>query len=232
MIIRLLSINIWDLPIPVPGGNRAARRQELLRQLQRLDADVVLIQEAFRTRFKRQLATALPHYRTDAFLEATRRHLLLPMDASGGLLTLSRWPIVSSRFVASRQFRGMKPDERVGRKGALWTEIQTPAGPLIVGNAHLYAGLGPRNGRVRAMQTRQLAHEVVPLDGRPLILGGDFNMAVEHEVTTRGPTGFEILATLGLREIADGTSRSPVDPGILSGPRSQPRPRAPNHLPR
>ena len=58
--IRLVSINIWDLPLPLPLAHRRLRRQRLLIQLSQLDADMFLIQEAFVPRFKQRVASAKP----------------------------------------------------------------------------------------------------------------------------------------------------------------------------
>src|SRR4051812_36014473 len=153
MKIRLVSINIWDLPIPLPGFARARRRHGLLEQLAALDADLVLIQEAFLPAFKLRLAGALATHQPDHYIEKRRRHLFLSMDASGGLATFSRFRLHSTRYGQFPLWRGMKPDERVGRKGCLWTEVETPAGALLIGNVHLYAGSAPRDARARSMQT-------------------------------------------------------------------------------
>src|SRR5204863_1837921 len=120
VLIRLLSINIWDLPVPLPGFARSRRRRDLLAHLPSADADLVLIQEAFLPAFKVQLASVLAGHTPDHYFERRRRHLLLPMDGSGGLATFSRLDLVSSTYFPFRFWRGMKPDERAGRKGCLW----------------------------------------------------------------------------------------------------------------
>src|ERR1043165_2457925 len=154
MNIRLLSINIWDLPVPLPGGGRRSRRQHLLESLSRTDADIVLIQEAFLPSFRPQLAAALEHHRPDHFFSGRRRAYLLPMDTSGGLTTFSRFPLVRSRYGAFRCWNGMKPDERIGRKGCLWTEYAVEGTRMLMGNAHLYAGTGAGPARARPFPVR------------------------------------------------------------------------------
>ena len=59
MVIRLLSINIWDLPVPLPGFERRSRRRLLLESLPGNDADLVLIQESFLPSFRPRLAEVL-----------------------------------------------------------------------------------------------------------------------------------------------------------------------------
>lgn len=205
MILRIVSINIWDLPVPVPGHRRRHRHRLLLERLPALGADIITIQEAFKPRFKRDIVRALPEYYADDLRLETRRHHGLRMDASGGLFTLARWPLTASRFQPTRRFRGMKFDERIGRKGCLWTEIATPAGALLLGNVHLYAGGSLRHARIRAQQAGQITAKVRRYNG-PTLLVGDFNMAIEAERAEREVTGFDVMAAEGFREIADGSS--------------------------
>src|SRR5690606_38655652 len=99
--LRLVSINIWDLPLPLPL-DRTRRRRRLLEQLAPLNADLVLVQEAFIPSFKRRLAAALPGFHADRYLPGQRLAGWLRMDASGGLFTLSRWPQESSHYLPFR----------------------------------------------------------------------------------------------------------------------------------
>jgi endonuclease/exonuclease/phosphatase family metal-dependent hydrolase len=206
MRIRVLSINIWDLPVPIPGFERARRRRDLLEQLPGTGADLVLIQEAFLPRFKPRIAEVLPDHQCDRFLDHRRRRLGLEMDGSGGLMTFSRFRLLDCRYVPFECWPGMKLDERIGKKGCLWVEVETPGGPVRIGNVHLYAGLGPTNAQVRAKQTRHLLDQLAEMEPMPTVLAGDFNMALELEQTRDGPNGFELLDRAGFTEIAAGAS--------------------------
>lgn len=203
--IRLVTINIWDLPIPLPGIARRKRRRRLLRALPALDADVVAIQEAFKPRFRHRIDAALPDLHAPDAHDATRRHRFIRLDTTGGLFTLARWPIRRLEFQPTRGFPGMKPDERVGKKGCLWTELDTPAGSVTIGNVHLYAGGTPVDGRVRTVQCRQIAERASSWPG-PIILAGDFNMALEYERADREVVGFDVMREAGFAEVADGRS--------------------------
>lgn len=204
--VRVVSVNIWDLPIRLPRTQRGARHRRLLAALPTLDADLLLIQEAFRPRLRRQLLQTLPHLHPDALARATRWFAFLHMDAAGGLLTLSRWPIHTTVYQPARRFRGMKPDERIGRKGCLWTHIVTPAGDLLVGNVHLYAGNTPLDAHVRAIQARDLLEHGQSRPEVPTVMAGDWNWDLEFEHSERGPTGYVEMVQAGFREVADGRS--------------------------
>lgn len=196
--VTLVSMNIWDLPVPLLRDDRKVRRRHLLEQLPALSADLVLIQEAFVPDFRSQLARVMTGYHVDHFVASDRRVGPLRIDGSGGLLTFSRWPIRWCTYRPSRRVRGMKPDERIGRKGCLWAELETPAGPLLVGNVHLYAGADLVSARIRAMQTRQLLRELDRSGTGPAILAGDFNMVAGAEPTGGRPSAFDRLHRAGL----------------------------------
>jgi endonuclease/exonuclease/phosphatase family metal-dependent hydrolase len=100
----------------------------------------------------------------------------------------------------------MKPDERIGRKGCLWTRIDTPAGSLLVGNVHLYAGNTPTDAHVRTIQTRDLLHHGQSTPDEPTVMAGDWNWDIDFEHSERGPTGYVEMVQAGFREVADGRS--------------------------
>jgi len=130
--------------------------------------------------------------------------VLLPMDGAGGLMTLSRWPILGTRYRPARRFHRMKPDERIGRKGSLWTLVATPEGEVLVGNVHLYAGNTPLDAHVRSIQTRDLLGHGESRPAIPTVLAGDWNWDIEFEHSERGATGHVELLQAGFREVADG----------------------------
>jgi len=214
MIIRLVTANIWDLPVALPVLRPRTRLRRLFAALPRLDADIVILQEAFRPKIRRRILRLLPDLHADARADSRRWAGPLLMDDAGGLLTLSRWPIRSTRYQPARRVLGGKPDERIGRKGCLWTTIATPAGDLLVGNVHLYAGDARRDAHTRAIQARHLVARGCSRPDVPTVLGGDFNWDLEFERSERGHTGIAEMLRAGFREVADnrGDGISTMDP--------------------
>jgi endonuclease/exonuclease/phosphatase family metal-dependent hydrolase len=84
--------------------------------------------------------------------------------------------------------------------------VHTPAGDLLVGNIHLYAGSSPLDAHVRAIQARDLLLHGELRQPLPTILAGDFNWDLDFEHSERGPTGYAIMLEAGFREIAQGRS--------------------------
>ena len=204
LTIRLLSLNIWDLPVTLPFTDRTHRLNDLLERLPAMNADIVLLQEVFRPAYSRQVAARLSGFHVDGYHAQRRRLGPLIMDAAGGLATFSRWPITHSAFIPAHRVAGMKPDEKIGRKGWMWTTLATPDGPVHLANVHLYAGTSPRDARVRTIQVRHMLR-TVPAPG-PIVIAGDFNMSVGYEFPAKGPTGFDLLDSAGFREVADGVT--------------------------
>ncbi len=175
---RVVTFNAWVLPVRVPSQQRQRRLRQLPQALAALDADVFVLQEMFDARARRRIVQALaPSYQTTPNATASRRSLgLLRMDETGGLLVLSRWPIIRHRFFPHPRRVGRKPDERIGRKGAMIFHVDTRSGPVTFLTLHLYAGTKPRDSRVRLAQLGPLL-EILEAEasGAPVVFAGDVN---------------------------------------------------------
>lgn len=176
--LRAAAFNAWALPVPIPSQQKRRRLKLLPEALAALDADIIVLQEMFDVRARRRLLRELcPPYAATRDATHTRRILgLVPSDTTGGLLVLSRLPIMNSRFIPHALGPGAKMDERLGRKGALIVEIETPLGPVILLAVHLYAGTRSADARFRS---KQLASLLATLDAEasryPVVLAGDIN---------------------------------------------------------
>ena len=177
--LRLVTFNVWALPVALPGMDRRARLSVIPSRIVELSPTVVALQEAFDIDF-RPFAV---EYLGDAYQvwgEALCEQWALGFlrrDCSGGLLTLSRYPILSERAYPHARQEGMKLDERFSSKGFLVTTVSTPLGPVHVINIHLYAGREDADEAMRLRQLRRL-QAVMDEEGlrdRPVLLMGDLN---------------------------------------------------------
>ena len=176
--LRVVTFNAWALPVSIPSQQKRRRLRQLPQALAALDADVIVLQEMFDVRARRNVLRELcPPYSTTPDAMRSRRILrLVPIDVTGGLLVLSRLLISNSRFIPHPHDVGSKPDERIGRKGAMIVHLETPLGRITLFSMHLYAGTKPKHTSVRCAQLAPLL-EVVnrEANGSPVVLAGDIN---------------------------------------------------------
>lgn len=162
--LKLVTYNIWGLPSWMTGAH-GGRYPKIARELQRMNPDIILLQEAW-TAKARKAAPADGHW---AIARAAGQHTFFQQS---GLMTLSRFPIIGGEFYPFS--RAALPD-RLVNKGVLKTTLRLPNGkPLNIWNVHLQDG-GSRE--VRLSQVRELVSRVRAADDGQIadFIGGDFN---------------------------------------------------------
>ncbi len=180
--LKLVTYNIWGLPSWMTGA-RSGRYPQIARELERLDPDLILLQEAWTAKARR----SVPASGRWSIARAARQHTFFQQS---GLVTLSKFPILGGQFYPFT--RAAYPDRFVN-KGALKVTVRLPDGRVLnVWNVHLQDGGSPA---LRLSQVRELAARVRAADDGQLadLVGGDFNCTPEsalcHElVRSLGPT--------------------------------------------
>jgi len=172
--LRVVTYNVWGLPSPIL--RHPDRFAELPNAINSLDADVVLIQEAF-TKKAKALET-LPK-----FPYVARGPSSNFLRFSSGLLILSRYPIIESSTLKYTACGGF---DCYSNKGAIYARILVPGqGIISVFNTHLNAN---QHTDKRLLQTTELLKFVRAHSGQlPTIVGGDFNQ-VGQALFTQIPT--------------------------------------------
>jgi len=150
-------------------------------------------------------------------------HRPFAIVALGGLVTLSRWPIVEQRFVIyrTRGFWWNAVSDRVIRKGLLLTELDVFGRRVIVINTHLLANYAadwsPESSyaQLEDRQLQQLADVVDGLDpGLPLVVAGDLNVPSGTWLADR------FVRRTGLRDAFDGRGARTWRPAPTEGPQN------------
>jgi endonuclease/exonuclease/phosphatase family metal-dependent hydrolase len=199
--LRLLTFNA------LMRGEVRLRLRELGSVLASSGYDVVCLQEVMYRSNLRLFARSDQH-------RAQSGAVLL----EGGLVLLSRWPIVRSRFV---RYPLTKPyrREQVMRKGVQLAVLDTPLGHVAVLNTHLSANrdddwsAGNRYTAVARTELSRLAEVAETVEpGTPLVVAGDFN------VPRDSATLVDFATAAGLRDALDGDT----------GPTYRPTRRFPN----
>ncbi|HEY8481186.1 MAG TPA: endonuclease/exonuclease/phosphatase family protein [Spirillospora sp.] len=196
-------------------GRSRARLSMLARILNGSDYDVVCLQEVIsplNLARLRRAAASFPHVAHGTVVPIVR----------GGLITLSRRPIVRRHYRAFTPTRPIRP-ELLLRKGALFTRIRLPDGFLTVVNTHLSANLDmhwePSNPYTKAEEAelRELAATLRRIDeAEPMVVMGDFNVPRDY------PLLRDFTSAAGLRDVLAGDTETTFNPDYAAiGPIDQ-----------
>lgn len=169
--LKVVTYNVWGLPSWMTGA-RPGRYPQIARELERLDPDIVLLQEAW-TAEARKSAPASDRW---AVARAAGQHTFFQQS---GLVTLSKCPIIAGHFYPFS--RAAFPDRFVN-KGALKVTVLLPGGRVLnVWNVHLQEG-GPPD--IRLSQARELVSRVQAAEDGQIadLIGGDFNLTPESDL--------------------------------------------------
>jgi endonuclease/exonuclease/phosphatase family metal-dependent hydrolase len=168
-------------------GASSSRYPRIARELERLDPDIVLLQEVW-TAKARQCVPATGGWWN---ARAARQHTFFQQS---GLVTLSRFPIIGGAF---HPFSQAAFPDRLVRKGILKTTISLPGGSILnVWNVHLQQS-GP--AAVCRSQVQELVSCVHAAEDGQIadLVGGDFNCTPESPLYRElqqalGPTVYEL----------------------------------------
>lgn len=162
--LKIVSYNIWGLPSWMTGA-RHGRYAKIARELEQLDPDIILLQEAWTAAARRAAPTDGPW----AIARAARQHTFFQQN---GLVTLSRFPVLGGEFYP---FTHAAFPDRLVHKGVLKVSVRLPDGAVLnIWNAHLQDG---GSAEVRESQVHELlGHVQSAKDGQLAdLVGGDFN---------------------------------------------------------
>jgi endonuclease/exonuclease/phosphatase family metal-dependent hydrolase len=146
-------------------GAQSGRYPRIARELERLDPDVILLQEAW-TAQARESAPANGHW---SIARAAGQHTFFQQNR---LMTLSRFPIIGGQFYPFSQ--AAFPDRFVN-KGVLKVTVRLAEGQVLnIWNVHLQDG---GSLAVRLSQVRELVARVSSAEDGQIadLVAGDFN---------------------------------------------------------
>jgi endonuclease/exonuclease/phosphatase family metal-dependent hydrolase len=170
--MNIISYNIWNLPFLTPRGS-FKRMKNIATYLQTVSADIICLQEVWSLRTKHLFSNVFQgvysSYPSRSIPTLYKRWLDFSSQ-QGGLLTLSKFPIISEKFIRFG-ISGWFWTEWAGDKGFLETFLKTPWGVLRVINTHLHQPLAS----VRFHQIKKMFSYLAKDQETPTILAGDFN---------------------------------------------------------
>ncbi len=177
MSMTLLSYNVWGLPVWLPGIERKERYPKIVKRLNKLQPTVFCLQECFDPRIREQIMEGVSEDYYSVSDYYCNSGGWVKKDCQGGLLTMSKYPIIHEHFYQFPIYKDMKLDERTGEKGFLVSTLDTEYGEVHVINTHLYSGRGWENEGFRMKQVKYIENIIdsLSLKDHPLFLLGDLN---------------------------------------------------------
>ena len=175
--MEILSYNIWDLPLWFVR-NRKERLMNIGVFIVDRNTDIVCMQESWSLEHRRALSEYMrSHGYYDAIYQVGIKR------NNGGLLTFSKFPIMSVRFIPFGRL-SISVSEFIGNKGVLETIINTPKGLLRVLNIHLHheSSRVLNSTRIRVRQLRKLFETIKNDSDMATVLAGDFN---QHDMANK-----------------------------------------------
>ncbi len=180
-LMHVISYNTWGLPVSLQGHNQQYRFEDMGSPLGESDADILALQETFHPVLRKKLLTAL----TNQYFIFSDYHCQRPvlpfvfMDCFGGLMTLSKYPIIEEKFYKYPVSDESNLIEKIGGKGFLISRVLFGTQIINVINTHLYSGDHTKAEKIR-MEQVQFMKQVLDQDAsfyqNRTILLGDFNI--------------------------------------------------------
>jgi endonuclease/exonuclease/phosphatase family metal-dependent hydrolase len=196
--LSILTYNVWALPISLYKHNQHFRFPKIPKHLENINADIICLQETFHPKIRKQLINHLtPSYQTKS--NYLCNEIVIPFivkDCQGGLMTFSKYPILSETFYEFPKNENYNLIEHIGSKGFLITKIDANGFIIYVVNTHLYSGNNNHSEKIRMDQIthiNKIINEITKQDGHPIFLVGDIN--INPPSVEESPTYNTILKT-------------------------------------
>lgn len=179
--IDVLSYNTWGLPVSLHGHEQERRFNQLAETLIAIKKDIICLQETFHPKLRYQLASRLEE-EFFGFSPVSENRSVFPfikMDKRGGLMTLSKYPIIKEEFYQFPILPGSSIIEKVAKKGFLLSKIQYGKSEIFIVNTHMYAGDNKKAEYQRLNQIMymdKVLNEKLDLKNEIVILMGDLNI--------------------------------------------------------
>lgn len=179
--IKLITYNLWGLPFWLPKVGINKRYDKLVNKLSHDQHDILCLQECFSKRLRKKIFKNLgQHYNYNGDILCDKSIIpFMKKDCYGGLLTLSKFPIIEEIFFPFPKKNNVSFVEKIGSKGFLITKVINSKGDTMqIVNTHLYAGES-HNAEQNRLQQIMYIDSILNIECTPenaIVMCGDFNV--------------------------------------------------------
>lgn len=179
--LTIMTLNLWGLPIWMPGHHQSKRFKRAPGQLLLSGMDILCFQEVFSRKLRKKLLTGLDTIYNVYSDYQCNEPIFGPIvkDCHGGLMTLSKYPIIEEVFYPYPIWDGMRWEEKIGAKGFLISTIDVHGEKVFIINTHMYAGMNDKDATFRLQQLMYMNQVIASnpeLEHHKVILMGDLNV--------------------------------------------------------
>ncbi len=196
----ILTLNSWGLPIDKKNQNE--RFEKIASILRDSSYGIVCLQETFHTNLRHKIMTnAYNKYNIYSRYDRDRDLAfgLVKMDCYGGLMTLSKYPIIEEKFFQYPLLSKYSFIEKMAKKGLLITVVDVDGQFINIVNTHMYSGSNKNAIAMRKSQIEFIKEKLNSNDigDNPTIIAGDFNINhpnIEGKEINKDCSNFEALS--------------------------------------
>lgn len=190
--ISAITYNVWGLPIWIPGQDQSERFNRISDSIASRDFELICLQEVFNKKVRKALLNKLSlRYFRGSDYECNEPIIgkLIQRDCNGGLMTLSKYPIINETFYKFSTTQNTSLIERIGNKGFLFTTILRNGELINIINTHLYSGssqISANNRMNQILEMQQILSKQEEYYKYPTLLFGDLNITHPFLVDSNG----------------------------------------------
>lgn len=207
--LKLLTWNVFMIPKPLNFTRQVERTHLIAAELKKTEYDIVLLQEAFISRFRNTVAHELKgKYPHSAHLPKSRRLLHF---INSGLFILSKHPF---EILDHHYFNYCTHSDCFSSKGVLLIELTLPSGKIVqVATSHMQAWDDKKAVEVRKFQVEEINDllKTYSRPGVPQILSGDLNIDGKSELEYPGALKILGMSSIPLQGTPDYSNNFPVE---------------------
>lgn len=178
MKIKIITINCFDTPLSL---KRSARIKHLVSELIKFEADVICFQELIFLKKVRKISKIFENLGYNTFSTPGKR------INRGGLLIVSRFPIISSEYVKFQSQAtpfSFQLTDRLLKKGYQKIKFEVEGKNVTIVNTHLvslYKRVSGKENKILLKQFLELL-DGVKTERERTIVAGDFNISLSENL--------------------------------------------------
>ena len=173
--IKVLSWNVFLRPA-ILNDNQLDRVQGISDYLVASNADVVILQEVFHRKARKQLTESLKN----TYPYHTKKGPVSFWGVSSGVVLYSKFPFLKEKKISFKKSMGA---DKLAKKGLVVSLVKIKSKEVYIVGTHLQAGSDEKFRKIRKNQIKTLANSIKNIDSSKVVLyAGDFNFTPETEL--------------------------------------------------